>query len=248
MCVKRLLILAIILSLPVLLAAGKKQMPGDYPPPGGEFVRSTPNIDGTEESWFYTSSKYQNEVAAYYTSLFRQEGFKVALFHMQEPIGKSPATSIGAHKKGLNIVILLSVDRYNPGLVSVHVRKIYGSQAGLPPITMQLPKNDVPGEDLKIVARPPDSIRIDYSKEGCGEGKSCQNAGSYVSRLSSLQLRDFYLKNLVSLKIDKIITSGSSYIISSNTNYGRLTIIITPNTFYGDRPSGSVVNIMLMSK
>jgi len=241
-----LFILFVFFASGVVLAQGNNQ--GPYPPPAGEFLRSIPNLDGAEEIWYYDSSKYQEEITGYYEALFRREGFNVEINRSKEVYDNTPATEITAQKKGLMVFIKLSVDHYNTGMVSVNVRKIYRPTANLPPLKLILPKKDVPGEDLKVVPRPPESVRIDSSREGCEEGKPCSPSTAYVSRLSPGQLRDFYLNRLSFWKIDRIIASGLSHFILASSDYGKLSIIITPNDAFGDRPSGSQLNMILMGK
>ena len=189
-------------------------------PPAGEEIDTTSFTfgGGQIQAIAYESPKNQYEIAMYYDNFFKEKGFRKLLDGdvLEEEMqkiksggqdlrgllgGKMPEIDIRKirfKKDELVIDVMLSSKKQT--VTDVIIAK-HLQPAGAPSLEerklsiyddtfVRLPKEDLAGEDLRIIPRPPESIRWNRIDRGR------QTILSYASPLSVDELSGFYRRNM----------------------------------------------------
>ncbi len=242
-------------------------------PPAAEFVESKPVTIFRRELQMeaYKSRQNLEAVKTHYQNFFKEKGFTPADFTVPAVEG----VSVSRFKKEP-----LSVDIYfivKPEGIEVTVAK-YLQEPGEPDLEktkfsvkdplFKLPSEDVSGEDLLIIPRPPDSVR--WMAQELNQGASLM----YATSLTVAQAREFYLSKMPyqgwelsgeidsgkaigsyekqtkkELKINTPLADAEDFneifragrVLSFNGRFGRAEISLMPN--FMDKKLGAIVQV-----
>jgi len=158
------------------------------PPPGSKQVnQQTVTLGGqTAEAVFYESSAIPADVAAYYRQRFAEQKFDVS-----DDTNKDNNTFLKFQKDNETFSVIAEPDGQGSKFTVAHSIKTGDMQdVKWDEIIKLIPKADVPGSDLDIVSRPPDSVRI-VDKISGRWVVLC-----YISKRSIDYLRNFYQESM----------------------------------------------------
>lgn len=243
-------------------------------PPQSSLLKSQPFRFGGRDIQVsvYTSQSDQENIIKYYKVFFENKGFQI-VSDRQIQIANKRMLSFKKDILVVNIAILPKL-----GDTKVVIGK-YLQPEGSPPIEelkpslkdsmFALPKEDCEGEDLNIIPRPPESVRLSSSDTGS------RAVLVYTTSLSVPEARDFYKLNMPyqgwEIKQEMAAADGlnaykrttgksslgvkaplegfnaeqiisDSYLLEFYGRFGRADITILPN--FINRESGSMVQIV----
>lgn len=263
-----------------IAAAEENSLNFNFPaPPNSKFLDSKELMMGNRkiDTVLYASDDSAETVCAYYRSFFQQHEFQKIMDELNE---KTKKQLLRFKKDDLvvSIAVMVKADK-----TQVVIAKFLQAAGELPPEKIKpsvkdslftLPKEDTPGQDLSVVPRPPESVRI----MGIEHGSSATMM--YTTPLNVDAVADFYrekmpeqewkLANEIAAKkavdayekatgkktlgINSPFSDGEdfeqvikdSYVLNFEAGFGTAQITIFPN--FLDRKLGSMVEITYSEK
>jgi len=269
-----ILTLTVAIFLPIILSSAQTSLDFKVPQPPESKLLHTKLVElaNTDvQTVLYTSREDEAAILEYYQQFFSSQGFEAILDKQRQTRNKR----LLRFKKDDLVVSIALLSKLEE--TEVVVAK-YLQPEGAPPIEelkpslkdsmFALPKEDCEGEDLDIIPRPPDSVRLLSLDRGN------MVTLSYATSLFVEEARDFYKLNMPyqgwEIKQEMAAADGlnaykrttgksslgvkapfegfnveqvirDSYLLEFYGRFGRANITILPN--FMDRESGSMVQI-----
>ncbi len=189
-----MVILAIVIFLSTGLSRGEIGLDFEIPaPPGARLLETKPVSIGGRKIYasLYESKQELKDIIEYYQRFFKENNFKLVL----DEKGRPKNRRLLRFKKEELMVSIAFLEKGEKREITVGK---YLQPEGLPeiddtPLSLKdfpLPQEDVTGKDLKIVPRPPESVRW-----MCEEKRS-RITLLYASSLSVERIREFYRQQM----------------------------------------------------